>query len=112
ASDEDTVALTTLPQTTAKTNTYGGTFTLDTDLATFKYIVGTRSVKSYSRIDLDGSPFFLHLTQGASDLEQASHELQATGDAFSGALKFAVGGFYFTEEGVDGSSTVTTPDAN
>jgi iron complex outermembrane recepter protein len=96
----------------AKTQTYNFTGTLDTDFGAIKLVAGYRKVKAYSAIDLEGSSFPIHITEGLQELDQLSGELQFTGKAFNDAVDFAGGMFVFHEDGFDQSISVTIPTLN
>ncbi|WP_447762529.1 TonB-dependent receptor [Sphingopyxis panaciterrae] len=89
--------------TKAKTQTYSAKFILDTSFGQVRWINGYRGVQSENLVDLDGSSFTAHFTEGTQDLEQWSSELQATGTAFDDRLNFAAGLTYFKETGFDQS---------
>lgn len=89
--------------TKAKTQTYVAKFILDTSFGQVRWINGYRGVQSVNLVDLDGSSFAGHFTEGTQDLKQYSSELQATGTAFDDRLNFAAGLTYFKETGFDQS---------
>jgi iron complex outermembrane receptor protein len=96
----------------AKTQTYNFTGTLDTFFGAIKLVTGYRKIEAYSGIDLEGSSFPIHFTEGQQDLEQVSGELQITGQAFDDSVDFAGGVFAFHEDGSDQSISVTIPSLN
>jgi len=89
--------------TKAETQTFVAKFILDTSFGQVRWINGYRAVKSENLVDLDGSSFVGHFTEGTQDLKQYSSELQATGTAFDDRLNFAAGLTYFKETGFDQS---------
>jgi len=93
----------------AKTHTYTATVTYSTDFAEFKYVGGLRRVKTHINSDLEGSSYPIHFLDGGQGLKQSSHELQATGEAIDGRLRFAAGVFYFEESGFDYSFSRVLP---
>jgi iron complex outermembrane receptor protein len=110
----NTADLNSIPRSYVKTQTYGGTATLDTSFGAIKAIVGYRKVNSDSFNDNDGSPFFvLDVGNGLgkspgiyndhANLWQFSSELVATGTALDHRLDFATGLYYFHERGADAS---------
>ncbi|MDB5448498.1 MAG: TonB-dependent receptor [Phenylobacterium sp.] len=109
SSNPDTVGLNRRPFTSADTGTYTGTITYDLGFTTLKYIGGYRKVKTFAGLDLDGSQYPIHYTEGGQNLQQSSHELQATGKTLENRLKYVAGAFYFTENGEDHSLSQTIP---
>ena len=90
-------------------DSFGGSLTLEykTDFADFKSITAYRDTSGQFARDADGSPFAVtHTDNFDYDHEQFSQELQATGE--TGALKWVLGGYYFSETGND-ILTVTLP---
>ena len=98
-----------VPYVFAETYTYSGTASLDTGFGNIKLIGAHRKVASYAGVDLDGSSYQVHFTEGQQKLHQDSAELQITGRAFSKAVDFAAGIFYFREGGFDQSISVVVP---
>ena len=96
----------------ARTYTYGFTAALDTDWGEIKLITGQRKVSSAAGLDLEGSSYAVHFTEGQQSLKQQSGELQVTGKAFGNAVEFAAGAFVFHEKGFDQSLSVTVPALN
>lgn len=96
----------------ARTYTYGFTGALDTDWGEIKLILGQRKVNSAAGLDLEGSSYSVHFTEGQQELKQQSAELQFTGTAFADAVDFAAGAFVFHETGFDQSISVTVPALN
>lgn len=96
----------------ARTYTYGFTGTLDTDWGEIKLIASKRTVSAAAGLDLEGSSFAVHFTEGQQKLRQKSIELQFTGKAFDNAVDFAAGGFAFKESGFDQSISITVPALN
>jgi iron complex outermembrane recepter protein len=101
-----------VPFTHAQTHTYNFTGALDTDWGQIKLVAGIRDVNTYSSLDLEGSSFPIHITEGNQRFKQESAELQFTGKAFNNAVDFAAGGFVFHEGGFDSSISVTVPALN
>jgi len=106
--------LNTIPRSYVKTQTYGGTATLDTSFGAIKAIAGYRKVEAQSYNDNDGSPFFVldngnglgkspDIYNGRASIWQFSGELVATGRAIDSRLDFATGLYYFHEKGFDSS---------
>lgn len=91
------------PFNKTKTQTYTAKFILDTSFGQIRWINGYRGVQSKNLVDLDGTSFAGHFTEGTQDLKQYSTELQATGTAFDDRLNFATGITYFRETGFDQS---------
>ncbi|WP_411341990.1 TonB-dependent receptor [Sphingopyxis sp. J-6] len=91
------------PFNKTKTQTYTAKFILDTSFGQIRWINGYRGVQSENLVDLDGTSFAGHFTEGTQDLKQYSTELQATGTAFDDRLNFATGITYFRETGFDQS---------
>lgn len=96
----------------ARTNTFGFNATLDTNIGQFQLITGVREVSTYAGLDLEGSSYPVHFTEGQQDLKQKSAELQWTGSALNDTVDFAFGGFIFHEEGFDQSISITVPALN
>ncbi|MBL8650951.1 MAG: TonB-dependent receptor [Sphingopyxis sp.] len=86
-----------------RTQTYIAKFILDTSFGQVRFINGYRGVQSENLVDLDGSSFAAHFTEGTQDLKQYSSELQVTGTGFNDRLNFAAGLTYFKETGFDQS---------
>jgi len=110
--DKDTVSLSVLPESYARTRTFSATGTLDTSFGAIKAIGAYRQVRSFALSDNDGSD--VRILDGIpynddARLKQWSGELTATGKAFDDRLDFVLGGFYFKESGTDGSYTATFP---
>ncbi len=101
-----------VPFTQARTHTYNFIGALDTDWGQIKLTAGIRDVSTYASLDLEGSSFPIHITEGNQSLKQQSGELQFTGKAFNNAVDFAVGGFVFHESGSDTSISITVPALN
>ncbi len=67
-----------------------------------KYTLAYRETNGEFFRDPDNSPHAItHTLNPDYDHEQISHELQITGTAFGGQLKYAGGIYYFEEEGTD-----------
>ncbi len=90
-----------------KTQTYMAKLKLETGFGEIKLINGYRHIKGNNLIDLDGSSFPGHFTQGIQNLKQYSSELQATGKAFGDMVDFAAGLTYMRETGTDDSRSAT-----
>jgi iron complex outermembrane recepter protein len=100
------------PYATARTYSYGLTAALDAPWGEVKLITGIRKVRTNAGIDLEGSQYAIHFTEGQQEIKQQSGELQTTGKAFGGALDFAAGLFVFHETGFDQSISITVPALN
>ncbi|NBU84853.1 MAG: TonB-dependent receptor [Sphingomonadaceae bacterium] len=100
------------PYATARTYSYGLTAALDTPWGEAKLITGLRKVRTNAGLDLEGSQYAIHFTEGQQEIKQQSIELQTTGKAFDGALDFAAGVFAFHETGFDQSISITVPALN
>lgn len=85
------------------TETYMLTAELETSFGEVKFIGGYREVEGANLIDLDGSVFPAHFTQGFQDLEQLSAEIRFTGSLFDDLVDFAAGATYLHESGFDQS---------
>lgn len=82
----------------------GAALTLEweSDFATVKSITAFRDSSGQFARDADGSPLAVtHTDNFDYDHEQFSQELQLTGDAADGALKWVAGAYYFNETGND-----------
>ena len=67
-----------------------------------KYIGSFRNTESRFANDADNSPFQItEIVNDNYDVDQVTHELQLTGSAVDGRLKYAAGIFFFDEEGTD-----------
>jgi iron complex outermembrane recepter protein len=93
------------PFTRTNTQTYSLALTADQSFGTFKVIGGYRKVTSLSRVDLDGTPSTLLHTTGRQDLSQWSIEGQLAGKVADDKLNYVVGATYFTESGIDQSTS-------
>ncbi|MFT6956603.1 MAG: iron complex outermembrane receptor protein [Halieaceae bacterium] len=81
--------------TTFIANYHGDNFDL-------KYTGSYRNTESRFANDADNSPFQItEIVNDNYDVEQTTHELQLTGTAAEGNLKYAAGIFFFDEEGTD-----------
>ena len=100
------------PYAVARTYTGGLTATLAVPWGEAKLIAGYRQIRTATGIDLEGSQYQIHFTEGQQKVKQKSIELQTTGKAFGDALDFAVGLFAFHESGFDQSISVTVPALN
>jgi len=90
---------------------FGASLTLEykTPFADLKSITAYRDATGQFARDADGSPLAVtHTNNFNYDHEQFSQEIQATGEAIDGALKWVVGGYYFSETGND-ELVVTLP---
>ncbi|MEY4268874.1 MAG: hypothetical protein RLZZ58_90 [Pseudomonadota bacterium] len=101
-----------LPYILARTHTYNSTASLDTFFGNVKLIGSYRKIDTSTKIDLDGTDFAIHVTEGQQKVEQYSGELQITGKAFSDTVDFAAGAFAFNETGFDQSISITIPALN
>jgi iron complex outermembrane recepter protein len=99
------VSLNANPLTKTNTQTYSLALAVDQSFGTFKLIGGYRKVTSLSRVDLDGTPFTLLHTTGRQNLHQWSIEGQLAGKVLEDKLNYVVGATYFTEAGVDQSTS-------
>lgn len=96
----------------ARTYTYGLTATVEAPWGEVRLIASHRDVRTFAGIDLEGSQYAVHFTEGQQHIEQNSGELLTTGKAFGEAVDFAVGAFVFQESGFDQSISVTVPALN
>jgi iron complex outermembrane recepter protein len=80
---------------------YGISATIDWDwgFANLKSISAYRELRWKSAQDNDGSPIPLQQVSFETNQKQFSEELQLTGDAVGGRLKYVLGAYYFTESG-------------
>jgi len=86
----------------AKSNSYGGSATLDWQLAPnmkFKSITGWRAITWDIGTDLDGEPESMQEVTDSQGQHQFSQEFQVTGIGFDDRLNYAAGVYYFTEAG-------------
>lgn len=79
------------------------------DALTLKNIAGYRRNTRDVIQDFDGIPAFLITPNQFARVSNYSEELQVQGQAFEDRLDFILGGFYFKEEGIDGSFANTLP---
>jgi iron complex outermembrane recepter protein len=100
------------PYATARSYTYGLTAALEVPWGEAKLVTGIRKVRTNAGLDLEGSQYAIHFTEGQQEIKQQSAELQTTGKAFGGALDFAAGLFVFHESGFDQSISITVPALN
>ncbi|MEM1051745.1 MAG: TonB-dependent receptor [Pseudomonadota bacterium] len=85
------------------------TLALNLGFGELKSITAYRETTGSFARDADGSPLEVtHTDNFDYDQSQFSQELQLTGEAFEERLKFAVGAYYFDENGND-NLTVTLP---
>jgi iron complex outermembrane receptor protein len=103
--DPTRVSLNGDPLTETTTQTYSLAIDVDKSFGTFKVIGGYRKVTSFSRVDLDGTPFTLLHTTGRQSLKQWSIEAQLAGKVLDDKLNYVVGATYFTESGIDQSTS-------
>ena len=86
-------------------DTYGMSGTIDwsvTDSIDVKSITAWREVDSSFAHDGDSSPFLLsYVRDEIYEQRQFSQEIQILGTAFDDRLQWIVGGFYFTEDGIN-----------
>ena len=80
---------------------YGASATIDWNLGfgNLKSITAYRELHWKSAQDSDGSPLPLLHTSFETNQEQFSEELQLTGDAVDGRLRYVLGAYYFEESG-------------
>jgi iron complex outermembrane recepter protein len=100
------------PYATARTYSFGLTAALDVPWGNAKLITAYRDIRTNAGLDLEGSQYPIHFTEGQQGVKQKSAELQTTGKAFGGKLDFAVGVFAFHETGFDQSISITVPALN
>ncbi len=100
------------PYATARTYTYGLTAALEVPWGEAKLITGIRKIRTNTGLDLEGSQYAVHFTEGQQKVKQESAELQTTGTAFGDALDFAAGLFVFHEAGFDQSLSISVPALN
>jgi iron complex outermembrane recepter protein len=112
AANPNKASINEVPYAYAKTETYGFTGLLDTSFGQIQLITGYRKIDTYAGLDLDGSPFPIHFTEGQQSIKQYSGEFQITGKAFSDKLDFATGVFAFHEKGFDQSISIVLPILN
>lgn len=79
------------------------------DALTIKNIAGYRKNTRDTVQDFDGIPAFLITPNQFARIESYSEELQLQGKVLDDRLDFIVGGYYFREEGIDGSRANTLP---
>ena len=96
----------------ARTYNYGLTAALEVPWGEARLITGYRQIRTSTGLDLEGSQYAIHFTEGQQKVKQQSIELQTTGKAFSDAVDFAVGAFAFHESGFDQSISITVPALN
>jgi iron complex outermembrane receptor protein len=112
AANPDITSINEVPYAYAKTQTYGFTGILDTSFGQMQLITGYRKIDTYAGLDLDGSIYPIHFTEGQQSMKQYSGELQITGKAFGDKLDFAAGMFTFHEKGFDQSISIVVPSLN
>jgi iron complex outermembrane recepter protein len=100
------------PYATARTYSFGLTAALEVPWGEAKLITGYRKVRTNAGLDLEGSQYPIHFTEGQQEIKQRSAELQTTGKAFAGKLDFAAGVFVFNETGFDQSFSIAVPALN
>jgi iron complex outermembrane recepter protein len=100
------------PYAVARTYTAGVTAALETPWGEAKLVTGYRQIRTSAGLDLEGSQYAIHFTEGQQSMKQYSGELLTTGKAFEGKLEFAVGLFAFHEKGFDQSITIAVPALN
>jgi iron complex outermembrane recepter protein len=79
------------------------------DTLTLKNIFGYRNQSRNVVQDYDGIPAFLITPRQFAYIQNYSNELQVQGEAAGGDFTYIVGGYYFLEDGIDGSYTNTLP---
>lgn len=107
-----TTANNEIPYAAARTYTANFIGTLETNWGEIKLLTNWRRVSSFAGVDLEGSSFPIHFTEGQQRLTQKSAELQFVGTAFDDRVDFAVGAFVFQEDGFDQSISITVPALN
>ncbi len=80
-----------------------------TENLTLKNIAGFRRNTRDVVQDFDGIPAFLITPNQFARVSGYSEELQLQGNAFENRLTFILGGYFFKEEGIDGSNANTLP---
>lgn len=95
-----------------RTQTYGGTLSVDTGFGEVKFINAWRRVTGANAIDLDGGIAPIALTTLDQDLKQFSSELQLTGNLLDDRLSFATGLVYLKEYGFDRSFSYANVASN
>jgi iron complex outermembrane receptor protein len=88
----------------SKVEVFGTTFIANYhgDNFDLKYTGSYRNTESRFANDADNSPFQItEIVNDNYDVDQTTHELQLTGIAADGHLKYAAGIFFFDEEGTD-----------
>ena len=100
------------PYATARTYSFGLTAALEVPWGEAKLITGYRQVRTNAGLDLEGSQYAIHFTEGQQEIKQRSAELQTTGKLFGDKLDFAAGLFVFNETGFDQSISITVPALN
>ncbi len=85
----------------SRLESYGGSATIDWNLgfANLKSITAYRELRWKSAQDNDGSPLPIQQVSFETNQKQFSEELQLTGDAVGGRLRYVLGAYYFTESG-------------
>lgn len=106
------VALNAEPYIDISTETYTGEAVWTTDIGEFTFITGYRKIENENQLDLDGSPWPVHATTLAQELDQFSAEVQLSRDALDGRLTYVVGATYFEEGGTDSSTTIALTPLN
>ncbi len=85
------------------------TLALDVGFGELKSITSYRETSGSFARDADGSPLAVTHTENFDyNQDQFSQELQLTGSVFDDALQFAIGGYFFDENGTD-NLVVTLP---
>jgi len=83
---------------------FGVSLTVEYDLnetITLKSISAYRDLESFSTNEPDSSPVAVNSTQDDFTYNQFSQELQFLGTSFDDRLEWILGGYFFTEEGVN-----------
>lgn len=112
AGNPDIVLNNEQPYATARTYSFGLTATLEVPWGEAKLITGYRKIRTNAGLDLEGSQYQIHFTEGQQEIKQRSAELQTTGKLFGDRLDFAAGLFAFNETGFDQSISITVPALN
>ena len=76
---------------------------------TFKNIFGYRKISYVNHTDYDGSEAALILPVQSSNTEDFSEEFQMQGTPFGSRFNLTMGGYFFSESGVDGAVPSTFP---
>jgi iron complex outermembrane receptor protein len=86
----------------SKIEAYSASATIDwevTDTITIKSITAYRDLDWAAAQDMDGSPLIIADNSFSTVQDQFSQEIQVSGVAFSDAVQYVVGAYYFEEDG-------------